>query len=161
MAAEEPYEPRRGITRRDLLAGTLGVAATVAGHEFAKKLIPEQEKAIKLPVIVGVLYRRNPSDLGREVGYFPDAGDSSVSGEEIILDKMDKDVPDGKRQVGKVITDENGVYIFQGLEPGEYQIDVSPRYQKGKMFAVQGPSQKITVAPNTTIVVGPLIGRLN
>lgn len=158
-------EPGRGITRREVLARVSIALGGVATGVLAGRLVPEQEGnkegVLKLPAIVGVVYRRNSSDNQREVGYFPDAGDIPISREEIVLDRMDETVRDGKIQVGITKTNGEGVYVFPGLAPGVYQIGVSPRYQEDRKFAVQGSSQKITVTPDSTIIVGPIIGRLN
>lgn len=118
-----------------------------------------KEKTIKTPAIVGVVYleKGRAGDLwnGRFTDLYPQfLGEPGIKGITVRLDKA----VDPKDLIGEFVaetkTNENGVYVFEGLVPGRYR--ASPRLFSGQP-RIQG-NFEVVIAPETQIAFGLLVG---
>lgn len=158
-------ESNRGVeTRRrglGALAGLLGafggsaVAHAEQGNDEEGEE-KEKERTLKLPAIVGVVFNEqtgSPSGLQDEKTRTADF--------EVGLVKLEGAGGAGKT-IARATTNADGVYLFDGIEPGRYAVRstrIEPAGTNSPGYKVQGP-RELEITLETTVVLGPILGKL-
>lgn len=118
-----------------------------------------RERTVKTPAIVGAVYLEDGIDDGRWNGRFMDfypqfLGELGIKDMPVEL----AEVKDPHDLIGvpisTVLTNENGVYIFEDVRPGRYR--VGPRLFSGQA-RTQG-NLEVIVGPETKLAFGVLVG---
>ncbi|MBI3092648.1 MAG: hypothetical protein HYZ02_00210 [Candidatus Levybacteria bacterium] len=119
-----------------------------------------EKRMIKTPAIVGVVYleRGGAGDFfwsGRFTDLYPQfLGEPGIQGMTVDL----QEARDARDLIGSTVatveTNENGVYVFEGVNPGRYR--VGPRLFSG-VARTQG-NPEVIVSSETTLASGVIVG---
>lgn len=154
---------RRGVTRREALIGLGGtVAGASASLLLSEALRGKEEGLVKTPIVFGMIVSQWDSPNAHVEG-------RPVEGQEVKLRRWTPRYQE-EGAIGEVAytttTNEDGLYIFPGVQPGSYSVELGPFAPElmVKSSVTSHPGDKssgLEITPQTTFKPGPFIGLIN
>lgn len=154
---------RKKVSRRDLLVGGVGALAGASASLLLPEALSgkEAEGLPRPPIVFGMIVSQGEAPNVHIEG-------EPVEGQEVKLRKWNPRYGE-EGATGEIVyetkTNEDGLYIFQGVQPGSYTVELGtyPQELGVKQSVTSHPGDKIglEITSQTTFKPGPSIGLIN
>lgn len=159
---EEVSPGRKGVSRRAVLIGGAALAGAGASLLLSEALSGKEREGLpRPPIVFGMIVSQWDSPNVHVEG-------KPVEGQEVKLRKWSPRYGE-EGAIGEIVsgtrTNEDGLYIFQGVQPGSYSVELGtyPQGLRVKQSVTSYPGDKIglEITFQTTFKPGPFIGLIS